>query len=41
MLGDSLLVVPATKKSQKQIEVYLPDGNWFDYYSYKKMGTGE
>lgn len=33
MLGDNLLIAPITDENQDSIEVYLPAGDWFDFWS--------
>lgn len=35
-LGDHLLYCPVFEKNSRQREVYLPEGNWYDYVSNKK-----
>jgi alpha-glucosidase len=36
MLGDNLMVCPVTTKGAVTRTVYLPKGNWFDYWTGKK-----
>lgn len=36
LFGEHLIVYPVTKEHAKQVEVYLPKGNWFDYFSGKR-----
>ncbi|MBA4138481.1 MAG: alpha-glucosidase [Opitutus sp.] len=33
MVGDALLAAPVTRAAQREREVYLPDGVWFDYWT--------
>jgi len=33
LFGDDLLVAPVVKDGEKQWDVYLPRGNWFDFWS--------
>ena len=38
--GRSLLVAPVTAKGAKEWEVYLPQGEWYDYWTCEKMTGG-
>jgi alpha-glucosidase (family GH31 glycosyl hydrolase) len=40
MLGRSLLVAPVTRPNAKQIDVYLPEGDWYDFFNGKHYKTG-
>lgn len=41
MMGEDLLVAPfIADEKEKEREVYLPDGIWYDFYSEKKMTGG-
>ncbi len=33
MFGEHLLVYPVTEEGAKEIDVYLPKGNWIDYFN--------
>ena len=33
MFGEHLLVYPVTEEGAKEVEVYLPKGNWIDYFN--------
>ncbi|MBA3848939.1 MAG: alpha-glucosidase [Opitutus sp.] len=33
MVGDALLAAPVTRAAQREREVYLPAGNWFDFWT--------
>lgn len=39
-LGDALCVNAVDKPSQQTMEIVLPDGRWFDYYSLKEITSG-
>ena len=36
MFGDYLLIRPVSAKSAKSVQVYLPEGNWFDFWTHDK-----
>lgn len=36
MAGPSLLVAPVTKKGEREKEVWLPEGTWYDYWNGQK-----
>ena len=40
--GDYLLVAPIVKKMSEEShkKVYLPEGKWYDFYSYEQVGCG-
>ncbi|MEM1121313.1 MAG: glycoside hydrolase family 31 protein [Bacteroidota bacterium] len=40
MFGDQILVAPVTAPSVKKVDVYLPKGTWFDFFSGKKYDGG-
>jgi alpha-glucosidase/alpha-D-xyloside xylohydrolase len=40
-LGDSLLVAPVTQKGATRWDVYLPGGEWYDYWSDVKYSGGK
>ena len=40
MLGNSLMVAPVTDARKMTIEVYLPDGVWYDFFSGKEYQGG-
>ena len=40
LFGRSLLVAPVTKPNAKQIEVYLPDGVWYNFFSGERYEGG-
>jgi alpha 1,3-glucosidase len=40
LVGDALLVHPVTDKGASSVEVYLPKGVWYDFYSYGKYSAG-
>ncbi|XP_013788854.1 alpha-glucosidase-like [Limulus polyphemus] len=35
--GSALLISPAVFKGQTEIKAYFPSGNWFDFYTGKKI----
>ena len=35
-LGDSLLVAPVFDQDEDEIDVYLPDGQWIDWFTTKE-----
>jgi len=37
MLGENLMVAPVTAKGATDWEVYLPEGDWYDYWSKEKL----
>lgn len=39
--GDAFLVAPILEKGQKQKQVYLPKGTWFDFYTNQKFEGGQ
>ena len=41
LYGDNLLVAPVLKAKQKSLTVYLPTGEWLDYYSGKRYEGGK
>ena len=41
MFGMQLLISPVVKKGQKQQQLYLPEGNWFDYETGIKYTGGQ
>jgi alpha-glucosidase len=41
MFGQQLLISPVVKKGQKQQQLYLPEGNWFDYETGSKYTGGQ
>jgi len=40
MLGDSLLVAPVVEEGRTDWEVYLPGGEWIDFWTGQKMSGG-
>lgn len=40
MLGDSMLVAPVLYEGAREKTVYLPEGNWYNYFTYKKYEGG-
>lgn len=40
LLGRNLLVAPVTTPNAKQIEVYLPDGIWYDFFTGARYESG-
>jgi alpha-glucosidase len=41
MFGDDLLVAPVLHEGQTDCDVYLPTGDWFDYWTGKKFDGGK
>jgi alpha-glucosidase len=41
MFGDDLLVAPVLHEGQIERDVYLPKGNWFDYWTGQKFTGGK
>lgn len=41
MIGDNLLVAPVTEQGMTQKLVYLPKGEWYDYWTGEKLEGGE
>lgn len=41
LFGESLLVAPLTAKQGEEREVYLPEGNWFDFFTHEKYEGGK
>ena len=41
MFGPSILVAPFYEDQATRREVQLPSGNWYDFYSGKRVGNGE
>lgn len=41
--GEYILVSPVVERlsKHKDLEVYLPGGNWYDFYTYKKYSSGK
>lgn len=37
MLGDSILVAPVVEQGMRQKMVYLPEGNWYDFWTREKL----
>lgn len=37
MLGDSILVAPVVEQGMNQKLVYLPEGNWYDFWTREKL----
>lgn len=40
MLGDQMLISPVVKQGERHKIVYLPEGEWYDYFSNKKFSSG-
>lgn len=40
LVGNALLVHPVTDKGATSVQVYLPKGVWYDFYSHKKYEPG-
>ncbi|MGH9347635.1 MAG: glycoside hydrolase family 31 protein [Vicinamibacterales bacterium] len=40
MFGDDLLVAPALHEAQREREVYLPTGDWYDYWTGRRYEGG-
>jgi alpha-glucosidase len=40
MVGDTLLVAPALRRDQRQRDVYLPAGPWFDFWTGAQVAGG-
>ena len=38
--GSALLVHPVTEQSATSVTVYLPEGIWYDFYTYKTYASG-
>ena len=41
LFGDDLVVCPVVKPDQKRMKVYLPRGDWFDFYTGKPVSGGK
>ncbi|MFI3306699.1 MAG: glycoside hydrolase family 31 protein [Rikenellaceae bacterium] len=41
MLGESILVNPVTNYKARERKLYLPDGEWYDFWSGKKIEGGK
>lgn len=41
MIGDSLLVAPVTEQGMTKKLVYLPEGEWYDYWTGRKYTGGQ
>lgn len=41
MFGDNILVAPVLYEGEREKLVYLPKGNWFDYFNHKKYEGGK
>ncbi|WP_297421336.1 TIM-barrel domain-containing protein [Clostridium sp.] len=41
MFGDYMLVSPVVKQDQKEKDIYLPKGNWIDYFKGTKYDGGQ
>lgn len=41
MVGDSLLVAPVVNPGQTKRMVYLPEGDWYDYFTKEKIEGGK
>ena len=41
MFGENLLVAPVVEKAQTEKEIYLPEGNWIDYFNGTKYEGGQ
>lgn len=39
-LGDSLLVVPVFDQNEDEIDVYLPNGQWIDWFTHERIKGG-
>jgi len=39
MLGDTLLIKPIVEAGKRSMDVYLPSGVWYDYFSYASHNT--
>lgn len=40
MVGDALLAAPVVRAAQREREVYLPAGTWFDYWTGQRLDGG-
>jgi alpha-glucosidase len=38
--GDDLLVAPVTREGARHRAVYLPEGTWFDFWTWQRYGGG-
>ena len=41
MVGDSILVAPVVEQGMRQKLVYLPEGEWYDYWTKEKVNGGQ
>ncbi|KAK2946051.1 putative Lysosomal alpha-glucosidase [Blattamonas nauphoetae] len=41
MLGSALLVSPALAEHQREVEAYVPEGRWFDFFRYDEVKVGQ
>lgn len=41
LFGDALMICPVTTKGAQTRTVYLPEGNWFDYWTGKKISGNQ
>ncbi|CAG9314338.1 unnamed protein product [Blepharisma stoltei] len=40
-LGPALLVAPIIKSNQDKVDVYIPEGKWYDYHTFATVEIGE
>lgn len=40
MVGSGLLVAPPLRSDQREVDVYLPPGRWFDYHTWTEVPSG-
>ncbi len=41
MFGDSLMIAPVTEYSRRSLDVYLPDGIWYDFWTDREYKGGQ
>jgi alpha 1,3-glucosidase len=41
LLGSGLMIAAVTKAAQQKVDIYLPEGKWYDYHTFTDVGSGE
>ncbi|CAG9331965.1 unnamed protein product [Blepharisma stoltei] len=41
LLGPSIMVAAVIQAGQEKVEIYLPEGKWYDYHTYSQVDYGE
>jgi alpha-glucosidase (family GH31 glycosyl hydrolase) len=37
LIGSNIMIAPVTDDGAREVQVYIPSSDWFDYYSGKKL----